>query len=128
MIKYNVQFEVLKGIPHQEVIERIKRADIALGQFYAGWYGNFDIECMIYGKPVFGYINPDLLEPGMDIPPLINIETHDFEEELYAKLEELIKDPELRKRIGIQSREYAVKIHDHIHVAERLKSLFGQIV
>jgi len=43
---------LVHGVPHEEAVERFKRADIVVDQMHYLWHGVFAIESMAYGKPV----------------------------------------------------------------------------
>ena len=47
-----VDLDVVHGVPHEEAVERFKRADIVVDQMHYIWHGVFAIESMAYGKPV----------------------------------------------------------------------------
>ena len=47
-----VDLDVVHGVPHEEAVERFRRADIVVDQMHYLWHGVFAIESMAYGKPV----------------------------------------------------------------------------
>ncbi len=121
--KYEIEFIVMSRLSHEEAINTIKSADVVLGQFLMGVYGNTEIESMMHGKPVIGYIDPrfkDAYPPGL---PLVSIGPSDFEGELYRQLEQLITDEDYRLRLGKKTREYVVTVHGETPVARRLHEI-----
>src|SRR5207248_5880918 len=54
-----VDLDVVHGVPHDEAVERFKRADIVVDQMHYLWHGVFAIESMAYGKPVVTHLDPD---------------------------------------------------------------------
>jgi glycosyltransferase involved in cell wall biosynthesis len=58
----DIELDLVEGVPHAEVIERIRRADIAVDQLELGWYGGFAVECMALGTPVIAWIDPAQLD------------------------------------------------------------------
>src|SRR5262249_13723163 len=54
-----VDLDVVHGVPHDEAVERFKRADIVVDQLHYLWHGVFAIESMAYGKPVVTHLDPD---------------------------------------------------------------------
>jgi hypothetical protein len=53
-----VDLDVVHGVPHDEAVERFKRADIVVDQLHYLWHGVFAIESMAYGKPVVTHLDP----------------------------------------------------------------------
>ena len=54
-----VDLDVVHGVPHDEAVERFKRADIVVDQMHYLWHGVFAIESMAYGKPVVTHLDPE---------------------------------------------------------------------
>jgi glycosyltransferase involved in cell wall biosynthesis len=54
-----VDLDVVHGLPHDEAVERYRRADIVVDQLNAGWYGIFAIEAMALGKPVVTFLHDE---------------------------------------------------------------------
>jgi len=54
-----VDLDVVHGVPHDEAVERFKRADIVVDQLHYLWHGVFAIESMAYGKPVVTHLDPE---------------------------------------------------------------------
>lgn len=61
-----IELDLVEGIPHDEVIERIRAADVAVDQLELGWYGGFAVECMALGTPVIAFLDPSQLAA---VPP-----------------------------------------------------------
>ena len=57
-----VDLDVVHGVPHDEAVERFKRADIVVDQMHYLWHGVFAIECMAYGKPVVTHLDAEAVE------------------------------------------------------------------
>jgi len=125
--EFDIEFKLLRNIPHKKIINYIIDADIVLDQFNYGGYGNFGIESMINGKPVIGYISDDFFNIYPKELPIINVETDDIVNGIYKKTRELILDKNLRKKTGLKSKEYALKIHSYKVVAKRLSNIINKI-
>jgi hypothetical protein len=54
--KYNIDFQLIKGLPHKEALKRYQEADLVVDQLLFGWYGGLAVEVMAMGKPVAAYI------------------------------------------------------------------------
>ena len=105
----------------------LSESDIVIGQFNAGTYGNFEIEGMMLGKSVVGYLNPDYEKWYEVPPPIISVNENNMEEDLYLKVEELILNPELRRSSALKSREYVSRIHDYKKVCLKLSSIIDSL-
>jgi glycosyltransferase involved in cell wall biosynthesis len=122
-----VDLDVVEGVPHDEARERYARADIVVDQLNAGWHGVFALEAMALGKPVVAHLKPDVVERsaeafGVRVP--IVAATGDT---LAATLRPLVEDPDLRRRVGAESRAYVEQVHDADRVAARLLDIYRSL-
>ncbi len=122
-----VELEIVEGVPHDEARARYARADIVVDQLNAGWHGVFALESMALGKPVVAYLKPDVVERsaegfGIRIPIVpATAET------LVQALRPLVENPELRRRVGAESRAYVEQVHDSERVADRLLDIYRSL-
>ena len=68
-----VDLDVVHGVPHDEAVERFKRADIVVDQMHYLWHGVFAIESMAYGKPVVTHLDAEAVRQteeafGLKVP------------------------------------------------------------
>lgn len=103
---FDVTLDLLEGITHDEVRQRIATADIVVDQLMLGWYGGFAVEAMALARPVVCNIGED--NPFGDALPIVNVTT----ETLTGELRALCGDAERRARLGEASREFALTAHD----------------
>ena len=54
--QFDIEFTVVKGLPHAEAIRLYAQADLVIDQVLAGWYGGFAVEAMAMGKPVAAFV------------------------------------------------------------------------
>jgi glycosyltransferase involved in cell wall biosynthesis len=123
-----VDLDVVHGVPHDEAVERYKRADIVVDQLEYLWHGVFAIEAMAYGKPVVTRLDPEAVEQtehafGLEVP--IVPATAD---DLAGKLRPLVESYELRRRLGEQGRAYVERVHDIDRIADRLIEVYRSIL
>ena len=123
-----VDLDVVHGVPHDEAVERFKRADIVVDQLHYLWHGVFAIEAMAYGKPVVTHLDPEAVRQteeafGVKVP--IVPATKD---DLVEKLRPLVDSFELRKRLGDEGRVYVERVHDLDKVADRFIALYNSIL
>jgi glycosyltransferase involved in cell wall biosynthesis len=123
----DADLELVEGLHHDEAFERYRRADVVVDQLNAGWYGVFALEAMALGKPVVTYLHEDAVRRteeafGVRVPLV-----HVTKETLRERLGELVADPELRRRIGAESRAYVEHVHDLERVADRLLDLYARL-
>jgi glycosyltransferase involved in cell wall biosynthesis len=123
-----VDLDVVHGVPHEEAVERFKRADIVVDQLHYLWHGVFAIESMAYGKPVVTHLDADAVRQteeafGVKVP--IVPATKD---DLVEKLRPLVDSFELRKRLGEEGRVYVERVHDLDKVADRFIELYDSIL
>jgi glycosyltransferase involved in cell wall biosynthesis len=123
-----VDLDVVHGVPHDEAVERFKRADIVVDQMHYLWHGMFAVECMAYGKPVVTQLDPTAVEQterafGVKVP--IVAATKD---DLVEKLRPLVESFELRKRLGEEGRAYVERVHDLDRIADRLIEIYRSLL
>ena len=111
---------------NDNVLKAIKNADLVVDQLIIGWYAMFAIEAMVAHKPTVCFLRQDLLnfyraknliEPND--PPLINLNTENFEE----GLEEFINDRDLLASYAKRSSEYVSRIHSIESIGEKFKQI-----
>jgi glycosyltransferase involved in cell wall biosynthesis len=122
-----VELDVVHGVPHDEAVERFKRADIVVDQMHYLWHGVFAIECMAYGKPVVTRLDATAVAQteeafGLEVP--IVAATAD---DLVEKLRHLVESFALRTQLGDAGRAYVERVHDIDVIAGRLIDLYATL-
>jgi glycosyltransferase involved in cell wall biosynthesis len=115
-----VELVMAEDLPHNKIKEYYTASDIGLDQILYGWHGKVSVELMALGRPVVCYIRDDLRPHRPDLP--IVSATPDSLEKV---LEDLVTQPDLRKRIGTASKAYAKRHHDVEVVVDQLLDLYG---
>lgn len=119
---YQFEFVLIEGVANAEAKLIYQGIDVLVDQLFFGWYGGLAVEAMALGKPVLVYLREEDLEyipveMKTDLP-FINVNKFTIREGLKSVLElprnELI---DLAKK----SREYVLRWHDPIAIANRLK-------
>jgi hypothetical protein len=121
--KVNFDFQLIMGMPHQQAMEVLKKADIYLDQFIGGAHGVAALEAMALGKPVLCYIKPSMVEKYPPEIPIINANMDNLTE----VLEVILKDGKLRYEIGMQGRRYVEKYHDASKLVKELINVYEGI-
>jgi glycosyltransferase involved in cell wall biosynthesis len=123
----DADLELVEGLHHDEAFERYRRADIVVDQLNAGWYGIFALEAMALGKPVVTFLHEDAVartEAAFGVRvPLVNATA----DTLRTRLEPLVADAALRRRLGAESRAYVEQVHELDRVADRLLALYARL-
>jgi glycosyltransferase involved in cell wall biosynthesis len=114
-----VEFDLIEGVAPEEVIRRLRMADIAVDQLLIGWYGIFSVEALMLGKPVVCYINPTLKGCVPDLP--IVTANHIS---LVDVLRSLVRDEKRRRDLGRHGVEFAKRFHDSEVVGERFTKIY----
>jgi Glycosyl transferases group 1 len=122
-----VDLDIVEGLPHEQAQKRYARADIVVDQMNAGWHGVFALEAMALGKPVVVHLRPDVVARAESAygtkVPLVPA----TKESLVDALRPLVESPELRRRIGAESRAYVERVHDIDKIADRLLDLYARL-
>lgn len=122
-----VDLDVVHGAPHEEAVERFKRADIVVDQMHYIWHGVFAIESMAYGKPVVTSLDETAVRQteeafGIEVP-IVSAKP----ETLVEKLRPLVDSFEERRRLGEAGRAYVERVHDIDRLADRLIEVYEDL-
>ncbi len=118
-----VQFDfmLIEGITQAEARKLYERADIAVDQLLAGWYGGFAVEMMALGKPVICYIRQEDLhfipEAMRSSLPVIQADSGTIESVLKIWLTKADSD---RRHQGLVSRQFVERWHDPRRIVQGL--------
>lgn len=111
------------GLKQSDALRLYAQGDIVVDQLCSGSHGVFAAEAMSMGKPVICYTLPELVSTYPEGFPIINANPETIE----AVLEEWIQRPQDRYRRGVQSREYAERVHDCRVVATKLIEVYQAV-
>lgn len=100
---------------HQGMAELIPDYQVIIGQFELGILGMSEMEAMSCAKPVVCRFDYQSIYP--EAPPIVRA---GGEDEIVSGVEELLANPKLCKEIGEAGRDWVVRYHGYIPVAERL--------
>ena len=118
------EYRVITGLPHDQAMDVMRRADIYLDQFVLGHYAVASIEAMALGKPVVCHIDPSVRASyPADLPVVIA-----NPDNLAQKIAELLKDGSRRREVGMRSREYAERVHSYEAYASHLEKIYSEIM
>lgn len=120
---FNFRYVEVTGTNHEDAIPIYATADLVIDQVCAGAHGVLAVEAMALGKPVVCYVMPELIQTYPEGFPIINANP----ETLEAVLAEWLQRPEDRHTVGIESRAYAERVHDHRRVASRLAEVYKNL-
>lgn len=104
-------------MPKRELIKFYQAADIVIDQFNVGAFGLVTLEAMSCAKPVIVGYNKNFARACYpELPPL---QCAGGSEEILHTLRELIENPQHCEELGYKSREWVLKYHGRIQVAQR---------
>lgn len=114
------EFHVISNLPHDELLLILEtKADIVVDQLLSGGFGILAMEAMSCGRPVCGYVMPEVRNAIPDLPIVqCTIDT------LKDNLRELILNKEKREKIGKASWEFAKKQYDRDTIYEELWQIY----
>ena len=119
-----VDLDVVHGVPHEEAVDRFKRADIVVDQMHYIWHGVFAIESMAYGKPVVTSLDETpsarRRRRSASTVPIVSATP----ETLVERLRPLVESFEERRRLGEAGRAYVEQVHDIDKLADRLIEVY----
>jgi len=124
---YKVELIFFYDVPNKKLRYYQVQADIIVDMLTFGFFGANVREGMMLGIPCVCYLRPEwLASMRKEIPeyvdklPVISATP----ETIYDVLKDLIKNPEKRKEIGRQSREFALKFHSSDVAAKKFEQIY----
>ena len=123
-----IELVLVEGTSHERARALYARADLAVDQLHAGWYGGFAVEMMALGVPVVTYLRdadfgvlPEAMHTAL---PLINAAP--------ATLTDVLRDWLGPRRheldsLGRRSREFVQRWHDPQQIAASLVADYAAV-
>ncbi len=101
-------------------LKMLSHSDVVIGKILPiiGWFGKFELEGMVLGKPVITYISDELFEKYR--PPVYRTTKDTFEKDL----ETLLEDATEQKRLKEEARAYVVKNHSVNDVCDLIQKCY----
>ncbi|MFD2706488.1 glycosyltransferase [Salibacterium lacus] len=106
--KYNIDFQLVQGVSHEDAKTIYQGADIIIDQLHIGSYGLLAVEAMAMGKPVVCWISGFMRDAYPDDLPIVPANPETVE----GRLEELIRRKDQLPHLGRQGRQFVEKYHD----------------
>ncbi|OAB35280.1 hypothetical protein PMSD_13190 [Paenibacillus macquariensis subsp. defensor] len=119
--KFN--YITIENVNHQKAMQMYLQADIIVDQILCGTYGVLSVEAMAMGKVVVAYVRDDVRAKFPDDLPIVvaNPDT------LHDVLLHLLRNPELRFKLGVAGRAYVERYHAVENVIPKLIDIYSKI-
>lgn len=118
-----LRFRLVTGVPHQQVVEELRDADIVVDQLNSATTGVFALEAMRLGLPVLGEVDPRAMAPFQRNSPVVAVTSASLEREL----EILLRDPDRRREIGLRGKEFVTRTHDPTLVGQAVLNAYAHL-
>lgn len=117
----------VEGVPFDEYRKLMFGSDAIIDQLYSYTPSMNPLEAMSHGIICIGGGEPENYEIlGEDeLRPIINVQP--TYESVFCEIEQLVLHPERIPLLKTQSREYIVRHHDHLKVAQRYVTLYNNL-
>lgn len=119
----DIEFKLLVDMDHEEVLEQMRGADIAIDQLLCGDYGVFSVEAMASGAAVVANICDELQEAYPDDLPIASANPLTIKDVLLR----LIDDEEERVARGKAGPGYAYKVHSIEETAPEVLRVYRKV-
>lgn len=116
-----LRVRAVSGVPHEQVVAEIARADLVVDQLNSESPGIFALEAMALGRPVLLEFRRDALAPFAAENPAVAVTA----QTLAAAVERLCDDAPERARLGTAGRRYVAAVHDADLVAAALERVYA---
>ncbi|WMJ81314.1 glycosyltransferase family 1 protein [Clostridium sp. MB40-C1] len=117
-----VEFKLVQGLSHDEALKIYSEADLIIDQLLIGNYGVLAIECMAMGKPVVCHISDFMKDKYPKELPIISANPSNLKE----RLDYIIKNRDILKQIGINSRKYVETYHDSVKNSSKILNIYKE--
>ncbi|HYM95547.1 MAG TPA: glycosyltransferase [Chitinophagaceae bacterium] len=97
-----------EGFPRNELMNYYSISNIVADEFATGWFGSIVIEGAACSKPVFCYVDEEIMKQLYPWHPIISAKEP---EKIADEIAKLYFDKNLAKQQGEKSREWALKFH-----------------
>lgn len=122
----DVEIAVDGKMPLKDYLEWLKSCNILIDQCKEHCYGLNALYAMAMGKIVFGgATKASLHELQVDSCPVVHIEPS--VEQIVSQLERIIKKKNDYEKMGLVSRKYVEKVHNHITIANEYIKTWNSI-
>lgn len=113
-----VEINAVESVPYDEYVTLMQQSDVVLDQLYSYSPAMNGLLALAEGKVLVGGAEPEMynLLNEQENKPIVNVVPD--EDDIYNKLENLIKNKAQIKSISENSRLFVEKHHDHISVAK----------
>jgi glycosyltransferase involved in cell wall biosynthesis len=120
---YVIDFRWLRDLSHQEVLDAIVGADLAVGKMKMGYYSNAQIEAMACGIPAVTYVREDFMTDQLRASGFIFSTLPDLARTIAHYIDH--RDAlEAKRRIA---RASILKLHDNEELAGRLIAIYASL-
>ena len=114
-----------EGFPRKELMNFYSVSDIVADEFATGWFGSIVIEGMACSKPVFSYVDENVMKQLYPWHPIVSVKEP---EAIAEKIAEFYFDRQKIKDVGDISRKWATEFHSvkegtHIYINNFKKDL-----
>jgi len=127
----DVELVYFTDVPNGQIRFYQVQADVVCDMLTIGWFGSTVREAMMLGKPAVCFLRPAWLESvRRDVPgyveelPVVSATPETVRDVLL----ELIDDPQRRRELGEQGREFALKWHSAQAAARRFDQIYSELL
>lgn len=126
---HRVRLIFIHDVPSRMVRFYQAQSDIVVDQLNMGRYGANARESLMLGKPVVGRIVTDEPDGATQLRCLGECPIVDADEDtVYEVVKRLVSDPDERRRLGDESRAYALKWHSPDACAARFERVYDGLI
>jgi glycosyltransferase involved in cell wall biosynthesis len=116
-----IKYQRVQGVPHSELAEMVRHADIVVDQLLLGSYGVFACEAMAAGRVTVGHI----ADPVRDLLPTNLPIAEATPDDLSEVIERLVAERDSARKLADAGPEYVRELHDGRKSVEVLLPFLG---
>lgn len=122
---YSIEYNMVQGVTHAQLIEHYKKAHIFIDQISTGWYGTASVEAMALGIPTMVFYD-SLYSKYIDYfdeIAAINIS----EKTIYSELKKLLDNKHELPNLSKKMRGFVEKHHNVDKITNRLIAIYQEL-
>lgn len=121
--KYDFDFQLIRGMLHEEAKSIYSQADLIIDQLLIGSHGLLAVEAMAMGKPVICWISDFMKDKYPDNLPIISANP----ENIKTVLEGILINPNSLSDLGQKGRRYVESQHNIDKIGMELLKVYNKL-
>ncbi|MDO8680064.1 MAG: hypothetical protein Q7R30_16190 [Acidobacteriota bacterium] len=121
---FRIDFKFFTAARHQEVLDALQTADLAIGKLKMGYYANAQIESMATGVPTMTWVRDGFMTPQLQASGFIFTSLDTFE----STIEYYVTNPQALAEKRAAARASILALHDNAAISRRYAEVYARVI